>query len=339
MDFLSESQLRSKRRQIMKTVIKTWLLVIFGLTMIASNAYADDYPTRTVRVLVGYAPGGAPDIVARFIGQRLTQVLKQSFIVENKPGAGGTLATNQIAKASADGYTIMVLDIGQLAIAPYIFKGLPYDPIKDFTPIGRAAVVPMVLAANADSHIKTMADLIQLAKASPGKITYGSSGIGSIHHIAMEMLKSEAGIDLKHVPYKGSGESVPALLGGQVQVAMTAYPAVGSFAKSGKVNILAVTSEKRFPRTPDVPALSETYKNYDYASEIGVVGPAGLPSDVVTKLSSALKSILAESDIQNKLLGVGAISSWLSPQDYSENIRLNLAKYKKAVEISHAVQN
>jgi tripartite-type tricarboxylate transporter receptor subunit TctC len=323
----------------MKTAIKKWLFALCGLMMVISNTYADDYPTRPIRVMVGYAPGGAPDTVARFVGQRLTQVLKQSFVIENKPGAGGTLATNQIAKAVPDGYTIMVLDIGQLAIAPYIFKDLPYDSLKDFTPIGRAAVVPMVLAANADSHIKTMADLIRLAKASPGKITYGSSGIGSIHHIAMEVLKSEAGIDLKHVPYKGSGQSVPALLGGEVQVAMTAYPAVGSFAKSGQVNIIAVTSEKRFPGTPDVPALSETYKGYDYASEIGIIGPVGLPPDVVAKLSSALKIILAESDIQNKLLGVGAIPSWLSPQDYAENIRKNLAKYKKAVEISHAVQN
>jgi tripartite-type tricarboxylate transporter receptor subunit TctC len=323
----------------MKTTIKKWLFVLCGLMMVVSNTYADDYPTRPVRVMVGYAPGGAPDTVARFVGQRLTQILKQSFIIENKPGAGGTLATNQVAKALPDGYTIMVLDIGQLAIAPYIFKNLPYDSLKDFTPIGRAAVVPMVLAANADSHIKSMADLIRFAKANPGRIAYGSSGIGSIHHIAMEVLKSEAGIDLKHVPYKGSGQSVPALLGGEIQVAMTAYPAVGSFAKSGQVNIIAVTSEKRFPGTPDVPALSETYKGYDYASEIGIVGPAGLPPDVVAKLSSALKIILAEPDIQNKLLGVGAIPSWLSPQDYAENIRQNLAKYKKAVEISHAVQN
>ncbi|HEY4072462.1 MAG TPA: tripartite tricarboxylate transporter substrate-binding protein [Herbaspirillum sp.] len=155
----------------------------------------------------------------------------------------------------------------------------------------------------------------------------------------MEMFKSDAGVDLTHVPYKGSGQSVPALLAGEVQVAMTAYPALGAYAKNGEVNILAVTSAKRYAGTPDVPALAETYPGYDYASEIGVVGPTGVPSEAVAKLSAALKIIMQEPEIQNKLIAVGAVASWQSPQTFGEGIQQNLQKYKKAVAISHAVQN
>ena len=314
----------------MKYFGKLGVFLAAGMLSLASTCLAGDFPDHAIRVLVGYPPGGAPDVVARIVGQRLSQILKQAFVVENKPGAGGTIAATVVAKAPADGYTILFGDAGQFSIAPWLFKDLPYDPIKGFTPIGQAAVVPMVLAAKASTGIKTVADLVRLAKASPGKLTYASSGVGSIHHIAMEMFKDDAGIDVTHVPYKGSGQSVPALLGGEVQVAMTAYPALGSYAKNGQVNILAVTSAKRYAGTPEVPALSEIYPGYDYASEIGVVGPAGMPPQVV---------VMAEPGIQEKLAGVGAIASWQSPQDFGVGMQKNLLKYKKAVEISHAVQN
>ena len=296
----------------MKYFGKLGVFLAAGMLSLASTCLAGDFPDHAIRVLVGYPPGGAPDVVARIVGQRLSQILKQAFVVENKPGAGGTIAATVVAKAPADGYTILFGDAGQFSIAPWLFKDLPYDPIKGFTPIGQAAVVPMVLAA----------------KASTG-----------IHHIAMEMFKDDAGIDVTHVPYKGSGQSVPALLGGEVQVAMTAYPALGSYAKNGQVNILAVTSAKRYAGTPEVPALSEIYPGYDYASEIGVVGPAGMPPQVVAKISAAMKVVMAEPGIQEKLAGVGAIASWQSPQDFGVGMQKNLLKYKKAVEISHAVQN
>ena len=185
----------------MKHMTKCCILALASMLPMTAPSFADDYPNHSVRVLVGYPPGGAPDVVARIVGQRLSQILKQAFVVENRPGAGGTIAANLVAKAPADGYTILFGDAGQFAIAPYLFKDLPYDPAKGFTPIGQAAVVPMVLATNAKTGIKTVADLVRAAKASPGQLTYASSGIGSIHHIAMEMLKSEAGIDMRHVPY------------------------------------------------------------------------------------------------------------------------------------------
>jgi len=304
---------------------------------VATAALAEDYPTHPVKFLVGYSPGGAPDTVARMLGQRLSQILKQPFVIENRPGAGGTLATTQTAKAAADGYTLLVADIGQLAIAPYLFKELPYDPVKDFTPIGLAALAPMVLISNAKTtNIKNLADLIRTAKASPGTLNYASAGIGSIHHIAMEMFKSDAGLNITHIPYKGSSQSVPALLGGEVQLALSGFTAVVPFAKTGQVNLLAVTSAKRFPDAPEVPSLSESYKGYDYAAEIGILGPAGLAPEIVSKLSGAMKTALEEPEIREKLNALGLLHSWLSPQDYAENIRQNLKKFKRAVEISHA---
>jgi len=324
----------------MKLHMKAWFLAVGSLMIVATAAFADDYPTRTVKLLVAYAPGGAPDIVARIVGQRLSQMLKQSFIVDNRPGAGGMLAAKQTTKEAADGYTLLIADNGQLAIAPYIYKEVPYDPIKDFTPIGLAVVGPMVLMSNAKTtKIKTLADLINQAKASPGTMNYGSSGIGSIHHIAMEVFCNEAGIVLTHVPYKGGGQSVPALLGGQVQLGLAGFPLAAPYSKSGQVNLLAVTSAKRLPEAPDVPALSEFYKGYDYAFELGFVAPAGLSPEIVAKLSGAIKNALNDPEIKEKLNSLGLIPTWLSAQDYGENIRQNLKKYRHGVEVAHITPN
>jgi len=317
--------------------MKAWFLAVASLMAVATAAFAEDYPARTVKLLVGYAPGGAPDTAARIIGQRLSQILKQSFIIENRPGAGGTLAAAQTAKAVPDGYTLSVADVGEMVISPYIYKELPYDTSKDFTPVGLAVLAPVVIVSNAKTtNIKTLADLVRQAKASPGTLNYGSSGIGSIHHLSMEMFKTEAGIDVTHVPYKGAGQSVPALLGGQVPLLMSGFTAISSHAKSGQVNLLAVTSAKRFPGAPDVPTVSEFYKGFDYASEIGLLAPAGLSPEIVAKLSAALKIVLDEPETKEKLIKVGMIPNWLSPQDYAETIRQNLKKYKRAVEVAHA---
>jgi len=320
----------------MRLKTKAWFLAFASAMVVTTAAFADDYPTRPVKLNVGYAPGGAPDTAARIIGQRLSQILKQSFIVENRPGAGATLAAAQTAKAAADGYTLSVADVGELTIAPYIYNALPYDTAKDFTPIGLAVVAPMVLMSNAKTtNIKTLADLIRQAKANPGKLNYGSAGIGSIHHIAMEMFKSDAGIDIVHIPYKGSGQSVPAFLGGEVQLVMTGFTQALPYAKSGQVNLLAETSAKRYPGAPEVAPLSDFYPGYDYAAEIGFLAPAGVSPEIVAKLSAALKTALEDPETQEKLKTVGLIPSWLSPQAYAENLRQNLKKYKRAVDVAH----
>jgi tripartite-type tricarboxylate transporter receptor subunit TctC len=322
----------------MKLKLKS-LVIAAAAVMTCATAIAQEYPNKPIKILVGYAPGGAPDVIARAIGQRMSVMFKQQVIIENKPGAGGTLATAQAAKAPADGYTLLSADVGQIAIAPFLFKGLPYDSLRDFAPISMVAGVPLVLATNAKTNIKTVADLIREAKANPGKLSYASSGIGSIHHIAMEMFKREAGIDVTHIPYKGSAQSVPALLGGEVQVAMTSFPTLGPFAPTGQVNLIAVTSPKRLPNAPDAPPLAEMYKGFDYAAEIGFMAPAGTPPDIIAKLDSAIKAALGDAEIQSKLNSLGAIPNYLNPAEYTENVRQNLKKYKVAVEVSNASQN
>jgi len=320
--------------------MKTWFLAVACLMAVATAAFAEDYPTHPVKLLVGYAPGGAPDAIARTLAQRLSEILKQPFVVENKPGASGTIAANQTAKAAADGYTLFINDISQFTIAPLIYKELPYDPIKAFTPIGLAVMVPLVLVSNPKTTaIKTLPDLIRHAKASPGTLNYGSPGIGSPHHIAIEVLSREAGIVLTHIPYKGSSQYLPAVLAGDIQLALSAFTAAAPYGKTGQLNLLGVTSEKRFSAAPDVPAIAEFYKGYDFAQGIGILAPSGLPPEVVAKLSGAMKIALEGPEMNERLLRLGLIPAWLSSRDYAEYLRLNLEKYRLAVEASHIILN
>jgi len=312
----------------------TCIAIVLGV--FSTNALAAGYPNRPVKILVGYAPGGTPDIIARTLAEKLGGELRQSFVVENRPGAGGTLATGLVAQSPADGYTLLVADIGQLAIAPYLFKKLPYDPIKSFAPVSLVGITPMFIAANAKTtSMKTIGDLILQAKQHPGSINYGSSGIGSIHQIAMEVFTAKVGIKLTHVPYKGSGQSVPALLAGEVPVIMTALPTVGPYAANGKVNLLAVTSAKRYPDTPDVPSISELVPGYDYPSEVGVLAPAGTPPAVLTTLSEAIHKALDTAAIRERFKVLGSIPAWSTPDGYAKNIRHNLEKYGEAVKMAH----
>lgn len=311
------------------------LFVAVSLLVSASSSTAQEYPNKPVKILVGFSAGGAPDVVARALADRLSQILKQPFVVDNKAGAGGTLATAVAAKSPADGYTLVIGDVGQFAIAPFLFKNLQYDPVRDFSPVSMIASVPLVLAANASTtNIKSLDQLIQQAKASPGKLTYASSGVGSIHHIAMEVFKHEAGIDVLHIPYKGSSQSVPALIGGEVQLAMTSMPALTPFLESGKVNLLAVTSKDRIPNARTVPAIGESRKGFAYSAELGILAPKGVPAEVIEKLAAAVKVALDIPEVKVRFVAQGAIPEYMSPKQYGENIRQNLKKYKEAVDVA-----
>jgi len=320
----------------MKFKIKTWLLVLSSLMVVATGACAEDYPTHAVKLIVGYPAGGMIDSVARMIAQRLADILKQPFVVENKPGASGNIAAAQTAKAAADGYTLFVNDVNPASL---IYKDLPYDPIKSFTPVGNAVMVPLILVANSKTGIKTLADLIRQAKASPGTINYGTPGIGSLHHIAMEAFCRRAGIVLMHIPYKGGAQLYSALLSGEVQVGMIGIPAATTYSKSGQFNLLAVVSQQRYPTAPDVPAISEFYKGYDYASASGILAPAGLSPEIVEKLSGALKTALEGPEINERLIKLGLLRRWLSPRDYAEFLRQSNENYKRAIEESHIMLN
>ena len=320
----------------MKT--RSILSLLGGIVLMLASAVAaaQAYPSKPVRLIVGYAPGGTPDVIARTMGQRLSQTMGQQFVVENKPGAGGLLSTQTVAKSPPDGYTLLVADIGQIAISPFIFKDPGFDLLKDFDPISMVAVTPLFIAVNPALKIGNFKDFIAYAKANPGKLSYGSAGIGSIHHISMESLKAELGLDISHVPYKGSGQSVPGFMAGDVQVLAGAYPALRPAIDSNKATLLAVTSLKRFSHQKEVPAVSEFVKGFDFPSEVGFLAPAGTPSDIIRKLADEINKILKEPETLKRLEGLGSDAVGTTPDEYQANLKANLAKFQKAVKISGA---
>ncbi len=305
-----------------------------ALAACAAGALAQSYPSRPVKIVVGYVPGGGPDFVARAFAQKLTDLLGESFVVENRPGAGATTATAQVAKAPPDGYTLLLGETGQLVVAPHIYRKLPYDPVRDFTPISMMASGPLIVVANNKLPIKSVPDLLRETKANPGKVDVGTSGIGTIHHIALEVLKADAGIDMNHVPYKGSGQSMTGVLAGDVPLLVTSLTAAAPHIAAGKVNIVAVTSAARIPSLPNVPSLSEVVKDYDYSSEMGLLAPAGLPADVLAKLTRAVKEAAESPDLLKSFEKTSTIVRYTTPEEYAENLRRNLRKYERAVKIA-----
>ena len=324
----------------MKLKFMKLALTATAMMAIATGLFAQEYPSKPVKIIVGYVPGGGPDFVARSLGQKLTEILGQPFVVENRPGAGATTATAQVARMPADGYTLLLGETGQLVIAPFMYKNLAYDPVKDFTPISLVGTSSgMLLVSNPRSSIKTIQDLVREAKANPGKIDYGSSGIGSIHHIAMEVFKADAGLDIMHIPYKGSGQSVASILAGDVPLLFTSVPAAGSHIRAGTLSLLAVSAPNRMSAYPDIPSLSEIVKDYDYLSEMGLLAPAGLPAEVLAKLSKAIKLAAESPDLLEAFKKNHYILKYTTPAEYAENIRRNLKKYERAVRIAKVPVN
>jgi tripartite-type tricarboxylate transporter receptor subunit TctC len=310
--------------------------VAISLFAFAGSGAAQDYPNKPVRLIVGYAPGGTPDVMARVIGERLSKAMGQAFVVENKPGAGAIPATEFVARAAADGYTLLVADIGQLAITPFLFKKVPFDPIKDFAPISMVASTPLFIAVNPSLNVTTFQDLVARAKKEPGKFSYGSAGIGSIHHISMESLKHELGVDIVHVPYKGSGQSVPAFMAGDVTVLAGALPALLPAIQGNKAKLLAVTSSRRFSTRSDIPTVAETMKGYEYPSEVGFLAPAGTPPAIINRLATEINKQLKDPEVIKRLEALGSDAVGTTPAEYAENLRRNMQKYEKAVKISGA---
>lgn len=310
------------------------LAALVCIALPAFSANAQNYPAKPVRMIVPYAPGGAPDVLARSIGIKLSESFGQPFIVENRPGAGGIGATEIAARSGTDGQTVFFSDIQQLAINPYLFTKLPYDPAHDFTPVTLAATIPLYVAVQSSLNINSLADLVAAAKAKPSTLTYGSSGIGSIHHIAMASMLAALGIEVTHVPYKGAGQSVPAFLGRETSLVIAAFPQLEHYVKSGKAKFIAVTTAKRTAQAPDVAAASETIPGYDFSSEMGVVVPAGTPKTIVMQLSQEIGKALKDPATVQRLNGLGATVIASTPDGYAENIRNNLVKFKKAIQIA-----
>jgi tripartite-type tricarboxylate transporter receptor subunit TctC len=312
-------------------------IALFVALLAAMPAFAQSYPNRPVKIVVPYAPGGLPDTIARVTATKMGESLGQQVVVENVGGAGGINGVEQVVKSQPDGYTLLVADVGQIAINPHLFSKLPYQPMKDLAPISLIGTSALYLVAHPSVPVNSLKDLVALAKKQPGKLNYGSSGIGSIHHLSTEALKAGFGIDIVHVPYKGTGQSVPALLGGQVSILYSALPSIAGHLKEGRVKMLAISTAKRSPATPDVPTVAASgIPGYDFVAEIGLLAPANTPSAVINRLTGEAAKAVKQPDVVQRFtqLGIEAVGS--SPQEYAAINKADYEKYEKLVKASGA---
>jgi tripartite-type tricarboxylate transporter receptor subunit TctC len=305
--------------------------IVAGLAL-AGPAKAQDYPSKPIRLVVPFAAGGATDVLARLVGERLTASLGQQVVVDNRPGAGGNIGSDIVARAEPDGYTILMGAVGTHAINPSLYPKMPYDPVKDFAPVTLVASVPNVLVVNPEVPAKSVEELIDLAKAKPGELNFASSGNGTSIHLSGELFKAMTGTDIVHVPYKGSGPAVTDLLGGQVQMMFDNMPSSLPHVKAGKLRALGVTSAKRSPALPEVPTIAEAgVPGYDATSWFGILAPAGTPEPVVTRLQGAIVQALGEPEMRQRMADLGAEPVGDTPAEFGQFIAAEIAKWAKVV--------
>jgi len=297
---------------------------------------AKSYPDKPVKVVVGYSPGGLPDTIARLIGQKLSERWGQQFVVENKPGANGILGAEFVAKAAPDGYTLLMTDNSTHAIIPFLFTKLPYDADRDLIPVSLTARAPLFLAVHPSVKASSFKELIAEIKAAPGKFSYGSSGIGSTHHLCMAYLAASLNLEMVHVPYKGTGQSVPAVVAGQVPMVLSGYPTLAAHAKDGRVKLLAINSLKRSELAPDVPAIAETIPGFDFAPTFGLFAPAGTPRDIMVKVGADVAQVVKLPDIVERMKSLGIEPIGATGEEWAKLLKADAERYSKAVKISGA---
>jgi tripartite-type tricarboxylate transporter receptor subunit TctC len=304
---------------------------VMALPMVSSSALAQTYPSKPIKLVVGFAPGGGTDIIARAMAPRLSEILGQQVVVENRAGASGTIGADAVAKAPGDGYTLLMGHAISNAMAPAVLTKMPYDPASDFTAIHYIGYVPNVLVVHPSVAAKTVDELVALAKAKPGIFTYASSGIGSSQHFAGALFGKTTKVDLTHIPYKGSGQAVVDLLAGQVSMNFDTMPPVLEHAKSGKLRALAISTKERMPQLPNVPTFEEVgIKGFDVTNWYSVMGPKNMPKDVTAKIVDALKKTLDDPAIRQKLEPQGVIQIGPKNQDeFAAFVKTELTKYAK----------
>ena len=290
------------------------------------------FPAKPVRVIVGFAPGGVVDTPARIVATKLGEVWASGVIVENRPGAGGSTAAGYAAKAPPDGYTLLICNTASHGVNPAIYKQLAYDPVKDYAAVSQIGFVPNMLVVHPSVEAKSMRELAAYAKSNPGKLSMASAGVGTSQHMSIELLKSMTGIDITHVPYKGGAPALSDLLGGQIPSLLTGMPAGLGAVRSGRVRALGVTSAKRSPHLPDVPAIAETVPGYEVTSWVGVCAPSGVPKAIVAKLNFDIVKVLGLPDTRQKLDEQGFEAAPNTPEQFTAFIAAEIVKWAGVVK-------
>ena len=317
---------------------RCFALAVCAVALHAMNgaALAQSYPSKPVRFVVPYTPGGGTDLMARALAQRLTENIGQSFIVENRAGAGGNLGMEFVARAAPDGYTIALALTAQYVVNPALYPKLPYDPVKDYAPIMLVARNPYVLIVHPTVPAKSLKELLALAKARAGQLTFSSSGNGSGAHLSGEMLKTMGRVNMLHIPYKGAGALLPDLIAGQVHLSFVTWSSVGPHVKSGRLRALGVTTVKRSPALPDLPAIAETLPGYDLPVWYGIVAPAGTPREIITRLNAELLKVINLPDFKQRIEVDAVEPIGSTPEQLGDYIRAELVKWAKIVRDSGA---
>ena len=317
-------------KSILSNLLATALLA-------TSTLVSASFPDKPVKVIIGFPAGGPLDQHARLLSDKLQAVLGQPVLIDYKSGAGGTVGAQEVMKAPADGYTIMLAHTGVMVINPAIYGKLPYATLRDFTPIARTAMQPLALLVNPKVPANTLKEFMDYARARPGQINYGSAGNGGISHLAPEMFKTATGLFMVHIPYRGSAPAFTDLMGGQVQFMAESIPQAAAYHKQGKVRALAVTSRERNPALPDVPTVMESgIKNFEVVGFYGFLAPAGTPKDVVAKLSDAFKQVLAMPEVRNRMITQGADPAFLGADEFSKYLAAEMPRWADAVGKSGA---
>jgi len=319
------------------TTGRCFVALFFAWVACNPLAHAQPYPQKPVRIIVPYPPGGATDIFARLLAAKFTESMGQQFIAEQRPGAAGVIGAELAARAAPDGYTLWIGQASNLAINQHLMKKLPYDPLKDFTPITMVATSPNLLVVHPSLPVRSIKDLITLAKSKPGSINYASSGNGSPGHLAAEYFKTVAKVDMVHIPYKGAAPALLDVIAGQAQLYFTSPVSAQPYVQSGRVRQIAVTSAKRFPPLPDVPAVAESgFPGFDISSWWGLLGPAGLPREIVSRLNTETVKAIDSGDTKERLAGQGVMVVTSTPEQFAAHIRSEIANWSRIVAASGA---
>jgi len=309
--------------------------VVLGATLLAAVAlaHAQAYPAKPIRIVVAYTPAGATDILARTVGQKLTEAWGQPVIIDNRPGANGNIGTEYAAKTTPDGYTLLMVTAGTHGINPSLYRKIGFDAVKDFAPVSLVAMVPNIFVVNNAAPAKDLKEFIAYAKANPGKLNYGSPGNGSTAHLSMELFKSMTGVQMQHIPYKGSAGVLADLIGGQIVATMDNMPPYVPQVKAGKIRALAVSPTRRSPALPDVPTVAEAgVPGYDSDAWFGLVAPAHTPKDIVNKLSRETARVLKLPDVSARLAELGAEPVGDTPEQFATHMKSEIAKWAKVIK-------